>query len=101
MKKVIRMFCRTSLIFLLIHFASFGALAQNASVTVDTARWNGNKDRLVMKGRSDTLNLVFLSDALILLCQIPSPGNRLFQCLFSILGVDSRLSFTMPFRHLS
>ncbi len=64
MKKVIRMFCRTSLIFLLIHFASFGALAQNASVTVDTARWNGNKDRLVMKGRSDTLNLVFLSDAL-------------------------------------
>ncbi|QYZ67576.1 MAG: hypothetical protein HPY30_17245 [Gammaproteobacteria bacterium (ex Lamellibrachia satsuma)] len=37
---------------------------------------------------------------LILLCQIPSPGNRLFQRLFSILGVDSRLSFTMPFRHL-
>jgi len=58
------MFCRTSLIVLLIQFSSFGALAQNASVTVDTVRWNDNKDRLVVKGRSDTLNLVFLSDAL-------------------------------------
>ena len=64
MKMVVGIYCRTLLVLLPIYLAGFGTLVQAAAVTVDTARWNVNEDRLVVKGRSDTLNLVFVSDAL-------------------------------------
>jgi hypothetical protein len=31
-------------------------------LTIDKARWNATKEKLVIKGQSDTLNLVYLSD---------------------------------------
>jgi len=64
MKTAIRMHYQLALVVSLFSFTSLGMLAQAATLTVDTARWNQNKDRLIIKGQSDTLNLVFLSDSL-------------------------------------
>lgn len=52
-----------NLIVLLVFITFYGTLAHAASVNIDRARWNNN-DRLIVKGSSDTLNLVFLSDSL-------------------------------------
>jgi len=64
MKNIIVLFSRANLLVVLIYFTVFGTLAQATTVAVDVSRWNDNKARLVVKGQSDTLNLVYLSDSL-------------------------------------